>query len=167
MRAMTLKLCPLLSLLLTVVSCGKKATSSGTDEENPRIDNQVPASNLILEFDTSKGKTLNYKVPKNGTFALPDMLKIKNGSLPGRKISITYDINPTNPADFAIQCDYVTSSVEPDLMDVETCYDVDGNDIGNYTSEPLPMHANYLVKMELQGANSLARIFAYFTVEWK
>lgn len=167
MRAMTLKLCPLLSLLLTVVSCGKKATSSDTAEEKPRVDNQVPASNLILELDTSKGKTLNFKVPRNGTFAIPDMLRIKSGSLPGRKVSVTYDINPKDPADFAIQCDYVTSSDEPELMDVETCYDIDGVDIGNYTTEPLPMHANYNIKMELQGGNTLARIFAYFTVEWK
>jgi hypothetical protein len=164
---MTLKLCPLLSILICVMSCGKKANESTSSDISGDIQEQEPSANLILELDTTNSRTKTYKLKRDGVFTLPDRLTIRNGHLPGRKVSIKLNLDAINHSIYTLKCEYVTSDFQPNQMDVETCYDDVGTEIGNYTTEVLPMHKGKLIQMELIGAYSPASAFAYFNVDWQ
>ncbi len=164
---MTLKLCPLLSLLISMVSCGKKANDAKAGDLNGDVQGQEPSSNLILELDTTSSRSISYKLKRDGVFNLPERLTIRNGNLPGRKVSVKFNVDPADQSIYTLKCDYVTSDFQPNQMDVETCYDDVGTDIGNYTTEVLPIHKNNLIQIDLIGTYAPASAFAYFSVNWQ
>lgn len=159
---MNRKLCPVFSLLLSFVSCGKHATDKN-EVSSPNIQNQEPSANLILELNTAVSSSTLYTFNRPGLLTIPDRLKIKAGSLLGRKVSLTFNITDSD----SMKCVYQTSTAQPQEMDVVSCYDDANNDLGNATVEQLPMQKNQKITMKLEGTLTPADVFAYFSVDWK
>ncbi len=167
LKNMTLKLCPLMSLIFSVVGCGKKidGTSSSSEIIAPQ---QVASSRVTLELNTSKNRSYSYSMPQNGNVTQPDKLKVASGNMTGKSIMIYYFVNPADATDYEFKCEYIPSTTVPNVLDIDTCYYPSNVNIGNITGNDLSMLVGDVIRMQLVGSlASPVLVDSFYSVNWK
>jgi hypothetical protein len=166
-RNMTLKLCPLLSLLFSVVGCGKKMDGASSSSEIIAPHQEI-SPRLTLELDTAKNRAYSYTMPKDGNITQPDKLKVASGNMSGKSVMIYYSVSPTDSTDYVFKCQYTLSNSVPNVLDIKTCYDPSNYDIGNFTDNNIPIESGYKIRMELVGSlTGPVVVDAFYSVAWK
>ncbi len=150
LTTLTHKLCPLLTLLVATMSCGKKIadTKSGPEQQ---IQNQVTPKTYILELDGTKASIMNHPLPRAARFEIPDRLKVRRGSTAGKAVEIAYDVNKFDSEDFEFRCNYVPSA-NPSEFVLKKCVDYDGDDFGDLTGHQFSLRTNEIIQLRFTGA---------------
>lgn len=163
---MTRKLCPLIIIFIATVGCGKKITEAGS-QNSKSTESQNPEPSLVLSLETNNGNKSFYTVPQNAVFrTLPSKLRIREGVLTGKTVSVTYNVDPEDRDYFEFKCKYVPHSAKE--LIINNCENFYGEDLGDITPLPTPIDGGKLIKMELGGAYASGiSVDAYFIVDWK
>jgi hypothetical protein len=158
MLSLSRKLCPFFSLIF-LMSCGKKITESGSTSK-PHIEEQLPSPTLIIGIEE---RLKLFVLERSGGFVFPEELRVRSNNALGKKITITYNIPPEDPAGFDYKCTY--KGVTATSMPIEKCVDIDGYDLGNMTDgRRNPLDAGKTIKFESDSDDLQAD--AIFQVEW-
>jgi hypothetical protein len=166
LTALKHKACPMISLLLFTVACGKgtSAPSSAT----PVVElGQITSDELTVKVNTASGLTSDVKIPCNGKVNLPQALRVRSGSASGKKASIYYNMDPHFTLDdYEFRCDYKASGT--DKLTLVDCYDMDNRPFGNVGGIKFSIDAGKLIRMKVTSTtSSAAEIEATYLVDWK
>lgn len=127
------KLCPLMTLALATVGCGKKITDGTPSVPSRNTENQVIPSTYVLSLDGSQSSKKEYVLPKGANgFYIPNLIYVRAGSTLNKKVQITFDYNPSNPDDYQYKCVYIASPFA-DRMVIDKCTDFRGDVLNNVT----------------------------------
>jgi hypothetical protein len=161
LKAFTKKVCPFLSLVLTI-SCGKKISDTSDDGGLIRDHQELPPI-LVIQMQSSIKKS--YTIPRNANFLLPDRVFVRSGNAQGRALTIKYNHEPDHQ-DFEFSCNYLgTTSHE---LSLQRCVDHYDREIGPVPENWFPMDQDKLIKLEVSGApDPDFRLDAFFSVRWK
>lgn len=165
LNLLTRKLCPLMTLAIATVGCGKKISDSDTQPARSTENQELPAT-MILDLDGTKGTSFKtHTMPKNGSFELPSRLKVTGNAL-GKSVDITYDVDPYDSDNYQFKCSYTATS--PTDMKLNKCVDSYGGDFGNIAGEQFGFYKNDIIEMRFTGAPATdLKVEAFYTVDWK
>jgi hypothetical protein len=161
------RLCPLLSLALTV-GCGKKVNEATTTEGGRTTENQAYDSFLTFQVNETQTSRKTYLMPRDGIFILPSHLQVIRGNPAGKKVRLTYNI--FDDQDYEFHCDYLTQS-NSDEIPLSKCASSDGRDYGVNASTIIdyrwPMDQGKFLQMDiLNSSHSELTIDATHLVDW-
>lgn len=163
--ALTRKLCPLLSLAIATVGCGKKISEAETQPAST-IENQELPSTYIISLDGGQASSQSYVLPRNTLFQIPDRLKVRAGTTSNKVVDIVFDVDQYDEEVYDFKCSYVTSS-NPREMILTYCQNDNGNDFYDVISL-FPMKEGQSIVMKFTGAASPDLVVeAIFSMKWK
>lgn len=125
LRTLTRKLCPLMSLAIVTVGCGKKIQEPKA-EPTRQSHNQEISSIYKLVLNGSEASYKNYTLPKSAQFEIPKLINVVEGLSEGKKIEIAFDVDEFDSNDFHFKCSYVSSPSQVTFMVLSGCEDYDG-----------------------------------------
>lgn len=165
LTTLTRKLCPLMTLALATISCGKKIEEPTSTPNRTRENHSIP-STYIINLDGSQGSRKNHILPEYASFELPDRLKVRKGSTANKVIEIAYEVNPYDNDDFQFKCFYVPSE-NPAEMVLTQCVDIDGDYFGNVSGQLFGLRKNDIIQMRFTGANAPdLMVEAIYSMDW-
>lgn len=163
LNSMNLKICPLLTLMITMVGCGKNVKDTKADAL-VTAQNQATSENIIVEFN---GAPSFYTIPKNGITTLPEKIKIVKGSMGSKKATLIYNVLPEDHGIYEFKCDYTGNTGSADLY-LSSCSDSYGGNFGDVSGAQFPMDAKKLIKMQVSGSGNTGIVLnTQFTFDWK
>lgn len=164
LTTLTRKFCPLMSLAIATIGCGKKATDADTQAAR-NTENQVPTSQYVIKLDGSQASRKTVKFDRGARAMLPDRLTVTAGSPYGKTVEIAYDVNEYDSDDFDFKCTYSASS--PSMMSLTKCVNYDGDDMGDMTVDEYPIRPGEVLQMRFSGAaaSDLA-VSAFYMMTW-
>lgn len=166
LNSLNSKICPILTLMVTLVGCGKNVKDTQADAL-VTAQNQATTDNVILEVNGAISSSSYYTIPRNGITTLPDKIKVTKGTVGSKKVVITYNIVPEDQAIYEFKCDYTGNSGSTDLY-LNTCSDSYGGNFGDVSGAQFPMDAKKLIKMQISGSgNTGVSLNTQFTFNWK
>ena len=152
LQTLTKKLCPLLSLALATVGCGKKIADSATEPAR-QVEYQKLPSTYILRLDNSEKSSASYSMPDAGNFEIPDRIKVRSGNPSGRIVEIVYDVNKYDSEDYEFKCSY-SSTHNPSEMVLQNCVNYDNEDYGNVEGQVFTLYKNDIIQLRLSGSQT-------------
>lgn len=165
LTTLTRKFCPLMSLAIATMGCGKKVTDADTQPAR-NTENQVPSSIYVITLDGSQASRKSVKFDRGAKAMLPDQLRVTAGSSTGKSVEIAYDVNEYDSDDFDFKCTYSASS-HPTIMTLTKCVNYDGDDMGNMTADEYPIRPGEVVQMRFSGAQaSDLKVEAFYNMKW-
>lgn len=147
------KMCPLLSIVIIGIGCGKKFNEPGTNNNNI-IENQEISSVYIMKLDGSVSSRKNYIMPKATQFEIPAQLKVTKGISRGKIVEIAYDVNEFDSDDYQFKCSYVPTSNSSELI-LKKCVDYYGYDFGDVSNHKFTLHYNDIIQLRFTGQSAL------------
>lgn len=156
------KLCPLLSLALATMGCGKKI-SEETTASATAIETQEMPSALVMKLNPETSKT-TYSVPRNANIFLPDILWVREGNPTGKTIVISYNLKDSEADEFDYKCTY-TATAPSNMMPLKDCVNAYGDVFSDVSRFDFPVNYGRFIRMELQGTTGLS-VDAVYTVDW-
>jgi hypothetical protein len=166
LQMLTRKLCPFVTLAIATVGCGKKINDPATTLSRSTQNQELPSA-LVLQLNTTDSFHLNYTLPRNGIFALPETLRVRTGNGQGKEVTISYNVNPYDSDDYEFKCTY-RSSVQEFELPLESCTDIYGGDFGDIRDHLFMMDRNKLIRMETPKSTGAGLIMdAIFATDWK
>jgi len=165
LTTLTRKFCPLMSLAIATMGCGKKATDADTQAAR-NTENQVPSSTYVIKLDGSQASRKTIKFERGARAMLPDSLRVRAGNSTGKQVEIAYNVNEYDSDDFNFKCTYSPSS-SPTIMNLTSCVDYDGDDMGDMTVDEYPIRPGEVVQIRFTGAQSSDLIVeAFYNMKW-
>lgn len=165
LTTLTRKLCPLLSLAIITIGCGKKITQDQSLPIRSRENQEIPSAYLI-EIDGSQTSRKNYFLSYNAQFRIPDRLLVKQGNTNGKVVEIAYDVNQFDNDDYFFKCIYVASP-NPAEMNLNKCVDYDDDDFGDVSNNTFTLYKNDIIQMRFTGAPSSDLVIeAIYSMTW-
>lgn len=165
--SLTRKLCPLMSMAIATIGCGKKISDPKSQPAN-NTENSEVLSAYTLKLDGAQGYRKQYQVHRNAHMILPMNLKVRAGSTTGKAVEITYDVNEYDSDDYDFKCIYLPSA-NPDEMSLQKCHDYYGEDedYGDVSEREFPIAKNQIIQLKFTGvpANGLV-VEAIYKVKW-
>lgn len=163
--ALARKICPILSLAIATVGCGKKISEAQTEPARS-IENQELPATYIIRLDGSEYSSQTYILPRNASFQIPDRLKVRTGSTLNKVVDIIYDVDQYDSDVYDFKCSYVTSS-SPNEMTLTYCENDNGNDFYD-TVSLFPIKEGQSIVMKFSGASSPDLVVeAIYNMNWK
>jgi hypothetical protein len=160
------KICPLITLVIATVSCGKKIEDSSTAAAR-QTQNQTIPSTYIIRLDGSAASRTDYLMPGYGQFEIPDRLRVRSGSTANKVVEIAYEVNKYENDDYQFKCIYVPSSV-PTEMNLSDCVDYDGDSFGNVSGQIFGLRKDDIIQIRFTGAPAQDVVVeAIFSINWK
>ncbi len=165
LATLTRKFCPLVTLLVATIGCGKKMAETKSGPER-QTQNQVIPKTYILELNGAEASIMNYRLPRSARFEVPDRLKVRAGSTAGKAVEIAYDVNEYDSEDFEFRCTYVPSASPTELI-LKKCVDYDGDDFGDLTGHEFSLRTHEIIQLRFTGApaRDLA-VEAIYSMDW-
>ena len=159
---LTRKLCPLMSLALLSVACGKPITDPDTQNGNSTVEPQLPSS-YVMRLDGSTNNKFRL-LPMNAKFYLPLRLIVKAGNTAGTTVTVKYDAHPEDSDDFVMKCTYTPFE---SYYKLNKCVNWNDADLGDVTSEQFSVRKDEYIQMSLTGApvNDLV-IETVYDMDW-
>lgn len=152
LTSFTRKLCPLLSLAIATIGCGKKISETDSKPANT-IENSETSSRYVLRFDSSNGNRSQFLAPRDAQFYVPSKVQVFSGSTAGRVLEISYNVNEYDSDYYDFKCTY-KPSVTPGEMKLDDCF----NDRGSFGSSTLEYEFTILedqiIEMNLTGGQT-------------
>ena len=131
LTTLTRKLCPLMTLAIATVGCGKKiGEEKDTTPSRQNQNQEIPAA-FVLRLDGSVNSWKNYSMPRPAHFVVPDRIKVRSGSTAGKIVEIAHDVNPYDSDDFHVKCTYAPSSSNATDLVLSGCVDYENDDFGD------------------------------------
>lgn len=162
---LTRKICPLLSLAIATVGCGKKISEPKALPASSTENQELP-STYIIQLDGSEASSKTYTLPRNTLFQIPERLKVRAGATLNKVVDIIYDVDPYDSDVYDFKCSYVTSS-NPAEMKLTYCQNDNGNDFYDITTF-FPLKEGQSIVMKFTGASSPDLIVeAIYSMKWK
>lgn len=164
LTTLTRKLCPLLSLAIATIGCGKKI-SDPDSQPSRQTENQELPSAYVLKLDGSQASKKLFPMVRSATFFLPDKLKVREGNSAGKTVEIAYDANPYDSEDYEFMCSYHASS-NPAEMVLSSCVNYDGEDYGDVRDEEFRLYKDDLIQMRVRGPAEGFTVEAIYSMRW-
>jgi hypothetical protein len=164
--SLTRKLCPLITLAIATMGCGKKIVEA--DTKGARItEGQERPSLYILELDGSKESSRLFKVPQNAQFQIPDRLIVKQGTTTGKSVDMLYNVYEEDTDIYDFRCIYKESPNPVELL-IDKCVNEYNQDIGYTPSIIFTIERDQLIQMRFSGAPAPDLfVEAIFGMDWK
>lgn len=156
------KLCPLLSLALATMGCGKKI-AEGSSESAKIVQNQEIPNALVVKLSPEESKK-TYSIPRNANIFLPDALWVRGGDPSGKTIVISYNLKDAADESFDYKCTY-TASGPSTKMPLKSCVNSYGESFMDVSRFDFPINYGRFIRLELQGSTGLS-VDAVYTVDW-
>lgn len=165
LNILTRKLCPLMSLAIATVGCGKKITEP-IGSPVRQTENQELPSAYVLTLSGLEGSKKNYWLPGPAQFEIPSRLRVTKGSTSQKVVEVAFDVNEFDSDDFQFKCSYIPSS-DPSEMRLRNCEDYDGNDFGNVSGHQFSLRTNDIIQIRFSGARAEdLEVNAIFSMNW-
>lgn len=119
------KLCPLMSLFLVTLSCGKKIEEAQNTPAGQATQNQEVSSSYLIQLDGAIASFKNYSLPRSAQFEIPEEIQVKRGFTSTKGIEIAFEVNPTDSEEYLFKCSYSATS-NPASLALTGCQDIDG-----------------------------------------
>lgn len=162
---LTRKLCPLLSLAIATIGCGKKIADAETKPGRTTENQELPSA-YIIKLDGSQASRKNYFLTEDAQFKIPDRLLVRAGSTAGKIVEIAHDVNEYDSEDYFYKCSY-KASPNPNEMILDKCVDYDGDDFGDVSNHVFTLYKNEVLQMRFAGAPSADLIVeAIYSMNW-
>lgn len=165
LNTLTRKLCPLMTLAIATIGCGKKISEADT-QPSRQTQNQDLPSTYIVQLDGSVSSKKLYQLPQNGQFEIPDRIKVRKGSTAGKAVDLSFDANPYDTEDYQFKCTYTPLSNSEMILD--RCVDYDGDDFGDVSGQLFTLYKDDFIQIRFAGAaaNDLL-VEAIFSMKWR
>ena len=139
------KLCPIMTLALATVSCGKKI---GDKDASPSssTQNQERPSAYVLQIDSSISSKTYYDLPQNARFSVPTRIKVREGASITTTVEVRYQANPYDSEDYQFKCTY-TGTAATDLKLIG-CVDYDNDSLGNISEQIFGLYRRDLIELK-------------------
>ncbi len=165
LNLMTRKLCPLLSLAIATIGCGKKISDAETQPGRTTENQELPSA-YVIKLDGSQTSRKNYFLTEDAQFRIPDRLLVRDGSTAGKVVEIAHDVNQYDSEDYFYKCSY-KASPNPNEMILDKCVDYDGDDFGDVSSHVFTLYKNEVVQMRFAGAAASGLVVeAIYSMTW-
>ena len=165
LHMLTRKLCPLLSLAIASIGCGKKIAETKT-QPGLITENQELPSAYVIRLDGSQSSRKNYFLTEDAQFKIPDRLLVRQGSTAGKVVEIAHDVNEYDSNDYFYKCSY-KASANPNEMILYKCVDYDGDNFGDVSSHIFTQYKNEIIQMRFSGAQASDLIVeAVYSMNW-
>ena len=149
---LTRKLCPLMSLAIASVGCGKKINEPKSELSRQTEGQKVPSA-YVMRLDGSKASTSLYAIPGDATFLIPDKLIVRSGSTTSKEVEVSYNIDEFDTEIYDYKCIYIATS-NPSYMKLEKCIDYNGSDFGDVSEARFSLEKHQLIQMKFTGARA-------------
>jgi hypothetical protein len=159
------KICPYVSIVITILGCGKKITEPDTDLSRQRQE-IGPLTNFVIGLNGAEASRKVYRMPGPARFEIPTHLKVKTGSTVNKVVEVAYDVNEFDSDDIEFKCSYVSS---PNIfeMKLHKCVDYDGNDFGNVSGHEFILRYDDIIEIKFTGAPSQdLSVEAVYSMKW-
>ncbi len=163
----TRKLCPLITLAIATIGCGKKINEENSSSTRPVRQNVNLPSTYMIQLDGSKVSRNNYTLPAATTFELPDRIKVKRGNPIGKTVEIAHNISPYDGDDYDFMCTYKSTGSTSE-MTLQKCVTFDGEyrDVDYYS--PHLLDENEVIQIRFTGASALDLVVeAFYSMDWQ
>ena len=165
LNTLTRKLCPLMSLAIATIGCGKKITEP-TSTPVRQTENQELPSAYVLTINGLENSRKNYWLPQPAQFEVPKRLRVNQGSTLQKAVEIAFDVNEFDSDDYQFKCSYIPST-ETTEMRLNNCVDYDGNDFGDITGHQFSLRTNDIIQIRFTGARADdLEVDAVFSMKW-
>lgn len=165
LTTLTRKLCPLMSLAIATIGCGKKVTDPEAQPARNTENQELPSA-YVIKLDGSQSSRKDVKMAGDAQFKIPDRIVVRSGSTAGKIVEIAYDVNEYDSDDYQFKCTYVPSS-SPSQMNLSSCVDYDNDDFGDVSEHTFTLHKNDLIQMRFTGAPASDLVVeAIYTMKW-
>lgn len=165
LTTLTRKLCPLMSLAIATIGCGKKVNDTG-GKPTRNTENQELPSAYVIRLDGSQASRKNTKMIEDAQFKVPDAVIVRSGSSAGKSVEVAYNVNEFDSEDFDFKCMYVPSGT-PSRLSLTKCVDYDGEDLGDVSNETFRLYKNDIIQMRFTGAPASDLVVeAIYTMKW-
>lgn len=162
---LTRKICPLMTLAIATIGCGKKITQADARPGNS-TDYQETSSTFIIGLDGSKETMKEVRLPESAQFFFPDRLQVLSGDTNGKLVEIAYDVDEFDNDYFRYKCAYVPS-INPYEMTLDKCVNDDEYDIGDVSNYEFPFRRNAIIQMRFSGAPAQdLNVEAIYSMDW-
>jgi hypothetical protein len=159
------KLCPLMTLAVATIGCGKKIANPDSEAANNTQNSETPSA-YILRLDTTQASSKLFISPGDANFYMPTKLNVRSGSASGKEIQISYEVNEYDNDDFAYRCYYVPS-LNPSEMKLNYCQNYLNQDLGDVSSYKFLIKKDYITEMKVIGSpTSDLVVETIYTMEW-
>lgn len=148
---LTRKLCPIMTLAIATVGCGKKIGESDSSPASS-TQNQERPSAYVLQIDSSVESKKTYQLPQNAQFHIPTELKVREGASSTTTVEIRYQSNPYDSYDYQFKCSY-TGTAATDLK-LTSCVDYDDDNLGNISNHLFALYKNDHIELKFVGTRS-------------
>jgi hypothetical protein len=167
LTTITRKLCPLITLAIATIGCGKKISESGTDVARS-IEQHQESSVVIVKLIGNESSRKSYSIPRNGIFSMPSSLRVRQGSGIGKTVVIHYNIDESDPEDYMFKCTYHSLNEETELP-LNNCKDRYGMDLGHIIDDhQFPFYYGKLINIKLTTGSSRDLVIdAIYSIDWK
>lgn len=165
LNILTRKLCPLMSLAIFTIGCGKKINEPSSSLIIQTENQELPSA-YVLKLDGSLSSKENYKLPGHAQFEIPSQIKVRSG-LPYKKaVDIAFQVNEFDSSDFQFKCSYLPDSSEKEMV-LTGCSDYDGNDFGDVNGHLFTLHFGDIIQVRFTGASASDLVVeAVFGMNW-
>jgi hypothetical protein len=161
----TKKFCPLLTLALTAVGCGKKL-GEADGQSAKQTENQERPSTYVLQIDGNQNQTKQFFAPSAARFEIPRRLNLVAGSSTGNEVEVAFNVSIYDEEDFDYLCIYKPQTGKKDFY-LTKCIDYNFEDLGEIQGQAFSIYAQEIIQMNLKGANtSDLSVQAIFKMHW-
>lgn len=162
---LTRKLCPLMSLAIATIGCGKKITEDKAKPSTITQGAEIP-STYVIQIDGSQTSRKNYTLPADTQFEVPERIKIRRGSTTGKAVEIAHNVSIYDNDDYDFKCIYKPSG-NPVEMILDKCLDYYDRDFGDVSGQPFTMRKGEIIQMRFTGSSALDVIAdAIYSMKW-
>lgn len=166
LTALTKKLCPLMSLAIATIGCGKKIAESDVSQPSRQTENQELPSAYVIQLDGSEASKKQFKMINHASFEIPDSLIVRSGNTIGKVVEIAYDVSQFDSTDYEFKCRYIPSD-NPSLMVLSECVNYDNADYGDTQGQLFRLYKNDIIEMRFTGAPSQDMVVeAIYGMDW-
>lgn len=165
LTTLTRKLCPLMSLAIATIGCGKKVNDADTQSARNTENQELPSA-YVIRLDGSQASRKNFKMIEDAQFKVPDSIVVRAGSASGKSVEVAYNVNEFDSDDYDFKCMYVPSAT-PSRLSLTKCVDYDGEDLGDVSNETFRLYKNDLIQMRFTGAPASDLVVeAIYSMRW-
>lgn len=165
LTTLTRKLCPLMTLAIATIGCGKKI-GEPKDQPARQTQNQELPSAYVIRLDGSQSSYKNYFMPKDTGFKVPDRIIVRSGTTAGKIVEIAHDVNIYDSDDFHVKCVYNAGIIPSELV-LSGCFDSNEDDLGDVSEMPFSLRETEIIQIRFKGANSSDMVVdAVYSMDW-
>jgi len=164
LKVLNKKICPILTIALATLGCGKQITEDSPEEINVVENQELPAA-LVINLNSNDNQSTLYEIPQNANIVMPDYLKISGPDSKTKTVVISYNYDVESQL-FDYQCVYKSIPNQVDLF-LYNCNDNYGSTLSEVTNFEFPIYYAKFIKVELIEKTQDISVSAIFNVDWK